>query len=85
MKRTAIAAALVLAATSIQAQDKPVNLRFSYWIPPKHQLVPSTQNSDQSIRPSASSRACSRERILPNVPSRRHRTNPRARCGNTSS
>jgi TRAP-type transport system periplasmic protein len=49
MKRTAIAAALVLAATSIQAQDKPVNLRFSYWIPPKHQLVPSTQIWGESL------------------------------------
>ena len=43
MTRTALAAALALSMTSVQAQDKPVNLRFSYWIPPKHQLVPSTQ------------------------------------------
>jgi TRAP-type C4-dicarboxylate transport system substrate-binding protein len=49
MKRTAIAAALVLVASSIQAQDKPVNLRFSYWIPPKHQLVPSTQIWGESL------------------------------------
>lgn len=49
MKRTALAAALVLSMTSVQAQDKPVNLRFSYWIPPKHQLVPSTQVWGESL------------------------------------
>jgi TRAP-type transport system periplasmic protein len=49
MKRTALAAALALSMTSVQAQDKPVNLRFSYWIPPKHQLVPSTQVWGESL------------------------------------
>ena len=49
MKRTALAAALVLSMTAVQAQDKPVNLRFSYWIPPKHQLVPSTQVWGESL------------------------------------
>ena len=49
MKAAALAALLVLSTTCIQAQDKPVNLRFSYWIPPKHQLVPSTQIWGESL------------------------------------
>lgn len=51
MMRSAIAAALALsfATATVQAQDKPVNLRFSYWIPPKHQLVPSTQTWGESL------------------------------------
>jgi TRAP-type C4-dicarboxylate transport system substrate-binding protein len=49
MKAAALAAALVLSTTCVQAQDKPVNLRFSYWIPPKHQLVPSTQIWGESL------------------------------------
>ena len=44
MKRFLLAAGTVLAlATAAQAQDKPVELKFSYWIPPAHPLVPSTQ------------------------------------------
>jgi TRAP-type C4-dicarboxylate transport system substrate-binding protein len=49
MKAAALAAALVLSTTCVQAQDKPINLRFSYWIPPKHQLVPSTQIWGESL------------------------------------
>jgi TRAP-type C4-dicarboxylate transport system substrate-binding protein len=49
MKRIAIAAAAVFLAFTAQAQDKPINLRFSYWIPPKHQLVPSTQTWGESL------------------------------------
>ncbi len=49
MKATAVAVALLVCVSSIQAQDKPVNLRFSYWIPPKHQLVPSTQKWGESL------------------------------------
>ena len=39
MKPTAIAAALVVLASAAQAQDKPITLKFSYWVPPKHSLV----------------------------------------------
>ena len=49
MKRLAFAAAIALSMGTGQAQDKPVNLRFSYWIPPKHQLVPSTQLWGESL------------------------------------
>jgi TRAP-type C4-dicarboxylate transport system substrate-binding protein len=49
MKRTAAAFAVALWAGCIWGQDKPVNLRFSYWIPPKHQLVPSTQAWGESL------------------------------------
>ncbi len=49
MKAAALAALLVVSTICVQAQDKPVNLRFSYWIPPKHQLVPSTQIWGESL------------------------------------
>jgi TRAP-type C4-dicarboxylate transport system substrate-binding protein len=51
MKRTTLAAAVALAVAGFaaQAQDKPVTLKFSYWIPPKHQLVPSTQAWGESL------------------------------------
>ena len=40
MKRIALAAALTsLAMSAALAQDKVVNLKFSYWVPPKHALV----------------------------------------------
>ena len=45
MRTTLVALAAVLSMGNALAQDKPVNLRFSYWIPPKHQLVPSTHTS----------------------------------------
>ena len=46
MKKLLFAAAAVLAALQFvpaQAQDRPVDLKFSYWIPPAHPLVPATQ------------------------------------------
>src|SRR5262245_29473386 len=44
MKRLLLAAAALLASMSIaNAQDKTLELKFSYWIPPAHPLVPSTQ------------------------------------------
>ena len=49
MTRTAVAIGLALAVASAAAQDKTINLRFSYWIPPKHQLVPSTQAWGESL------------------------------------
>ncbi len=53
MKRATTTAAgvlaLAIAAFAAQAQDKSVTLKFSYWIPPKHQLVPSTQAWGESL------------------------------------
>jgi TRAP-type C4-dicarboxylate transport system substrate-binding protein len=49
MKGITTALALALCTSSLWAQDKPLNLRFSYWIPPKHQLVPSTQAWGESL------------------------------------
>ncbi len=50
-KLIAGAAALALACTAFAAaaQEKSINLKFSYWIPPKHQLVPSTQAWGESL------------------------------------
>ena len=51
MKRAiaAAAGALALAAFAAQAQDKPVTLKFSYWVPPKHSLVVSTYGWAESL------------------------------------
>jgi TRAP-type C4-dicarboxylate transport system substrate-binding protein len=38
----AVLAALVAALPAL-AQDHPVDLKFSYWVPPAHPLIPSTQ------------------------------------------
>lgn len=43
------AAALALAATCAWAQDKPVELKFSHWVPPAHPLHKSVQGWAQSI------------------------------------
>jgi TRAP-type C4-dicarboxylate transport system substrate-binding protein len=46
MKRYLFAAGVMAAlagAAPAQAQDKPVELKFSYWIPPAHPLIPSSQ------------------------------------------
>ncbi len=44
MKRFLLAAGAVIAlATSANAQDKAVDLKFSFWIPPAHPLIPTTQ------------------------------------------
>ena len=42
-------AALSLVVTASTAQDKPVNLKFSYWVPPVHQLIPSTKAWGESL------------------------------------
>ncbi|MES1264401.1 MAG: C4-dicarboxylate ABC transporter, partial [Variovorax sp.] len=39
----ALAATLALAAGPAQAQDKPVNLKMSSWVPAQHPLNPSLQ------------------------------------------
>jgi TRAP-type C4-dicarboxylate transport system substrate-binding protein len=49
MTRVAVAIGVALAMASAGAQDKTIDLRFSYWIPPKHQLVPSTQAWGESL------------------------------------
>ena len=53
MKRASIAGAAAFAFTcfafAAAAQEKSINLKFSYWIPPKHQLVPSTQAWGESL------------------------------------
>ncbi len=43
-----IAAAAVLPCAA-QAQDRPVELKFGYWVPPAHSLVPATQQWADSI------------------------------------
>lgn len=45
----AFAAVAIAAAGAVQGQDKPVNLRFSYWVPPVHQLIPSTKEWGESL------------------------------------
>jgi len=50
-----VAAVVALAATplalplTVSAQDKPVELKFGYWIPPAHSLIPSSQEWADSI------------------------------------
>jgi TRAP-type C4-dicarboxylate transport system substrate-binding protein len=36
----AAALALGIGATGAEAQDKQVNLKLSYWVPPSHPLTP---------------------------------------------
>jgi TRAP-type C4-dicarboxylate transport system substrate-binding protein len=45
MKKLALALAIGLAATGTAAvaQDKPVDLKISIWLPPAHPLVPATK------------------------------------------
>jgi TRAP-type C4-dicarboxylate transport system substrate-binding protein len=54
MKRIAIvtAAALIAAALTgaAHAQDKPVELRFSHWVPPGHPMHPAVEAWAESIR-----------------------------------
>ena len=45
----AIAAALALAATAASAQDKPVALRLSHWVPPSHPLQKALEDWGASI------------------------------------
>jgi TRAP-type C4-dicarboxylate transport system substrate-binding protein len=49
MRAFAIAAALVLAATAASAQDKPVALRLSHWVPPSHPLQKALEDWGASI------------------------------------
>jgi TRAP-type C4-dicarboxylate transport system substrate-binding protein len=43
MKKLALALALGLLGLPAMAQDKPVDLKISIWLPPAHPLVPSTK------------------------------------------
>jgi len=44
MKRVLLAVLLAFAGiAAAQAQDKPVEWKFSYWIPPAHPLIPASQ------------------------------------------
>src|SRR4051812_45088066 len=47
---TALAAALALAAGVAQAQDKPVMLKLSSWVPAQHPLNPSLQAWAEDIK-----------------------------------
>ena len=51
MKKLALAVALGLAAplAPAMAQDKPVDLKISIWLPPAHSLVPATKEWADSI------------------------------------
>src|ERR1700753_2379505 len=43
MKMIALALAMSLVGASVMAQDKPVGLKISIWLPPAHPLVPATK------------------------------------------
>ena len=43
MKKLALALAMGLLSASALAQDKPVDLKISLWVPPAHPLVPATK------------------------------------------
>jgi TRAP-type C4-dicarboxylate transport system substrate-binding protein len=43
MKKLAVALAIGLLGSSAMAQDKPVDLKISIWVPPAHPLVPATK------------------------------------------
>ena len=43
MKKLAVALAIGLLGSSAMAQDKPVDLKISIWLPPAHPLVPATK------------------------------------------
>lgn len=47
---TLAAAALALASVAAQAQDKPVNLRMSTWVPAQHPLNPALQAWAEDIK-----------------------------------
>src|SRR5882724_13224452 len=49
MKKLALALALGLLAAPSLAQDKPVDLKISVWLPPAHPLVPATKEWAASI------------------------------------
>jgi len=49
MKKLAFALAIGLLASSAMAQDKPVDLKISIWLPPAHPLVPATKEWAASI------------------------------------
>lgn len=52
MKKILLAAVAAFAAFGIaagHAQDRPVDLKFGYWIPPAHPLFPSSQQWAESI------------------------------------
>jgi hypothetical protein len=55
MKKLALALAIGLLSSSAMAQDKPVDLKISIWLPPAHPLVPATSRP-RSSRPSSSAR-----------------------------
>ena len=44
MKKLALALAIGLLAMPVAAQDKPVDLKISIWLPPAHPLVPATKD-----------------------------------------
>jgi len=53
MKKLALILAAGLAATSAMAQDKPVDLKISIWLPPAHPLVPATKEWAADIEKSS--------------------------------
>src|SRR5262249_16919769 len=48
-KRAVTALAIALAASAAQAQDTPVQLRFSHWVPPSHPMHTSPRAWADSI------------------------------------
>jgi TRAP-type C4-dicarboxylate transport system substrate-binding protein len=49
MKKLAVALAIGLLGSPAMAQDKPVDLKISIWLPPAHSLVPATKDWAASI------------------------------------
>ena len=49
MKKLGLTLALGLLSFGALAQDKPVDLRISIWLPPAHPLVPATKEWAASI------------------------------------
>jgi TRAP-type C4-dicarboxylate transport system substrate-binding protein len=46
---TLVSAAFALGISAAQAQDKPVELKFGFWVPPAHPLVPASKDWGDSV------------------------------------
>ncbi len=44
-----VSAAFALGVSAAQAQDKPVELKFGFWVPPAHPLVPASKDWGDSV------------------------------------